>query len=135
MARIRKTGKAGGVVLDGTTVPITSWTVTINANTHQNTDTGDYDAGSGQTWESSVYGFRSAEVTFEGNFDLNATSTDVVAKMLADNPLTTVFKFDPSTTFGHGDVILESLDVTSPVDDNIKFTAKGRTAGVFTLGS
>lgn len=136
MARIRKTGKSGGLTYDGVVIPFTSWELTLKSETKQVTDTGDFDAGTGQTWEASVYGFRSAEVSIEANFDLNATSTDVVEKFLNnDDALEAVFKVDATTTFGYGDIILEEVKVTTPVDDAIKFTATGRTSGTFTLGA
>lgn len=138
MARKRATGKAGSVNLDSVAVPITQWTANLDANLQENTDTGDYDAVSGQTWESYVPGKRSGTIDIEGNVDLTATTGTadmVVAKMLADDPLPIELKFDQSTYFGFGTVILENVKVTSPVSDNITFTSTARLVGPLTLGA
>lgn len=129
-----KTGRAGGFTLAGVTIPFTKWSATNTKELADSTDSGDYDAGSGQIFKSQKPGVISQEVTVEFNYDSATTSSAIMAKIKNDSLLTAVLKYDASTTYCTASYDLSEVEMNLEVPGATMITgsAKLMSNGVIT---
>lgn len=129
-----KTGRAGGFTLAGVTIPFTKWSATNTKELADSTDSGDYDAGSGQIFKSQKPGVISQEVTVEFNYDSATTSSAIMAKIKNDSTLAAVLKYDASTTYCTASYDLSEVEMNLEVPGATMITgsAKLMSNGVIT---
>jgi len=130
-------GSRGVASVGGTAVSVTKWTHKLDPGFVECTGTGDYDSSSGQTWKRKINTIMGAEGTLELNFDATTTNSVLVAKFTA-NPIVNcalILQLTQTSTYGHGNVFLTDIEVTSPVDDKVTVTCNWSNDGPFTMGS
>jgi hypothetical protein len=132
-----KTGKAGNITIGGNVVPITKWSGKLNVSFADSTDSGNYNAGSGNLYKSQLPGDQHVEGSIEGFYDTATTSTNITSniKNPTSGPYALVLKFDGSTTWFNGNVDFENVDFTVQVPGAtiINFTASFKSNGSYTL--
>lgn len=133
MATTYKVGKDGRVTAGGT-IYVTKWSGSLKKNTADTTDTSCFDVSTGKTWRKQLpvdYGF---EGEIEGYYDFGGGGAIITANLYSDTPLATTLSFDRSTNFGSGNFDFTNVQISSPRDDKISFTASIMSNGPFTLG-
>lgn len=133
MATSYKVGKDGRVSAGGT-IYVTKWSGNLKKNTADSTDTSCFDQATGKVWRQQLavdYGF---EGEIEGYYDFNGGGATITSNLLNDSPLATTLSFDRSTNFGSGNFDFTNVQIQSPRDDKISFTASIMSNGPFTLG-
>lgn len=132
-----KTGKAGSLTISGNVIPITSANPKVSMSFADSTDSGGYDAGTGNLYKSQLAGDTQIELSIEGFWDAATTSTNITAKIQnpGAGPYTMVVKLDGSTTYCSGNFDLENVDlkVQVPGATMISFTATAKSNGKYTL--
>lgn len=129
------TGRGGNVTVNGVAVNITSWKATPRKEFADATDSGNYDAVTGQTWTSQAPGVTGLDFTIEGNYDLGgSTDTNFTQKFKTDGPFATVLKLNASTTYASFNADYPSLDITVTVPGStmVTFAATGKSNGIIT---
>jgi len=133
MASTRKTGKAGSVIVAGTTVNITSWDLKGTKTMADATDTGDYDAVVGLTAKTQLPVDYQWEGTVEGYYDFSGKSAAVAAAFFAAPTVACNFKFDSSTSFGTGQFDVTDFNPKSPREGTIPCSFTVKSNGAFAM--
>jgi hypothetical protein len=137
MATQSKTGKAGSLTISGNVIPITKANPKVNFEFADSTDSGGYDAGTGNLYKSQLAGDTQIELSIEGYWDAATTSTNITAKIQAPDsgPYAMVVKLDGSTTYCSGNFDITDVDLTIqiPGATMIGFTATAKSNGKYVL--
>ncbi len=129
-------GKGSSVTYGGTTIPIKKWTPKHNRDLADSTDSDNYNSGSDMIEKSQIPTALQTELSLEGFFDLNSTSTAMIAQFYtAATPVTVVLTLKSGTPYGHGSMDMSDFTTSTPIDDIVSWTANMKSNGTFTIGS
>lgn len=130
-----KTGRSGNVTVGGNVLNITGWTAKPRKEFADSTDSGDYDATTGQTWTSQAPGVTGLDGTIKGNWDFGgSTDTNLIQIFKSDGPYAVVLKLTASVSFAsfNADITDVDVEVSVPGSTMISFTANFKSNGIIT---
>jgi hypothetical protein len=129
------TGKGGGFLIGGSSVYFSSWDMTLEKAWADATDSSGFDSSSQQLWDKWAAGSIGGSGTITGFFDFNSGSSAMLTSLLSDTPISVTFKYDPSTPFMTGQVVVTNFKSGVKVKDGdtIGFSCDFKTYGVMTI--
>src|SRR5574343_420647 len=131
----RLTGKAGYIIYNGYTIPITKWTSKTTRNLPDSTDTGDYNQNTDLIYHTRIPVSVDMEVTVEGRYRRSTIPGAIISVLFTGaNALACVLGLDASTVFGHGNFDLSDFTLDLPSEDVVTYTCTLMSNGVFTPG-
>jgi hypothetical protein len=129
------TGKAGQFIIGSSAVFFSSWDLTLTKSWADATDSSGFDPTSQQLWDKWAAGSIGGEGTITGFFDFNAGSSALLTVLLSDIPVAVTFKYNATTPFVTGSVVVTNFKSGVKVKDGdtIGFSCDFKTYGVMTL--
>jgi hypothetical protein len=132
MAAQSKAGRAGKVTLAGTTIPITKWSFKWDKGLTDTTDSSNYDATTGQTYQAQLPTIIRGDGALDFHWDAATTPTSLIAKFKADPTVAVVLMYDNSTNAFGFNADLSEVEITLEVAGLVDGSANFKTNGVIT---
>jgi hypothetical protein len=127
------TGRQGSATINGVFIAITRWTAQLHREYADSTDSNNYDAATGQIYQSQAPGVIGIDGTIEGNIDLTGiVDAQVFQKFKTDGPYPMLLSFTRAVNFCSGNFDYTTMDTTVQVPGAtmVTFTANFKSNGV-----
>jgi hypothetical protein len=128
------TGKDGQYAHNGVAVIISEWTATVTTKMADTTASDNYDTNSALVWNSQLPVSANVEVGISGPWD-PTNHAAILASIIAGNAAAVngVCRYATNTNAIVGTFNLSDLEITTPTEDTITYTATLKSNGRVTL--